>query len=83
MFNRSRSFSFDARAGLNNFTLIVGIHVFLGTVAQLVGLYIVWNWRLREPGSTCFRLSGRMRSLNMLWTLIIVLGVLIYYMLYF
>jgi uncharacterized membrane protein YozB (DUF420 family) len=70
-------------ASLNNFTLTVGAHVFLGTVAQLAGIYIVWSWRLREPGGTCFRLVGRMKSLSGLWTLMVVLGVLIYYMLNF
>ena len=70
-------------ASLNSFTLAVGIHVILGTIAQLAGLYIVWIWSLREPGGSCFRLGGRMRSLSGLWTLIVVLGALVYYMLYF
>ncbi len=70
-------------ASLNGFTLAVGVHVALGAVAQLAGLYIVWGWRLREPGGTCFRLGGRMRSLSRLWTLMVVLGALVYYMLYF
>jgi uncharacterized membrane protein YozB (DUF420 family) len=70
-------------AGLNSFTLTVGVHVFLGTVAQVAGLYIVWTWRLRDPGGTCFRLGGRMRSLSWLWTLMVALGALVYYMLYF
>jgi len=70
-------------ASLNGFTLAVGVHVVLGMVAQIAGLYIVWGWRLREPGSTCFRLGGRMRSLSRLWTLMVVLGALVYYMLYF
>ena len=68
---------------LNSFTLAVGIHAILGTIAQLAGLYIVWIWRLREPGDSCFRLRGRMRSLSGLWTLMVVLGALVYYMLYF
>ena len=70
-------------ASLSGFTLAVGVHVVLGMVAQLAGLYIVWTWRLREPGGTCFRLGGRMRSLSRLWTLMVVLGGLVYYMLYF
>ena len=70
-------------ASLSGFTVAVGVHVVLGTVAQLAGLYIVWGWRLREPGGTCFRLGGRMRSLSRLWTLMVVLGALVYYMLYF
>ncbi len=70
-------------ASLSGFTLAVGVHVVLGAVAQLAGLYIVWGWRLREPGGTCFRLGGRMRSLSRLWTLMVVLGALVYYMLYF
>jgi len=70
-------------ASLSGFTLAVGVHVVLGMVAQLAGLYIVWGWRLREPGGTCFRLGGRMRSLSKLWTLMVVLGALVYYMLYF
>ena len=70
-------------ASLSGFTVAVGVHVILGTVAQLAGLYIVWGWRLREPGGTCFRLGGRMRSLSRLWTLMVVLGALVYYMLYF
>lgn len=70
-------------ASLNTFTFAVGFHVVLGTVAQLAGMYIVWVWRLREPGGTCFRLGGRMRPLSWLWTLIFVLGSLVYYMLHF
>ena len=70
-------------ASLNSFTLAVGVHVILGTVAQLLGLYIVWIWRLREPGGSCFKLGGRMRPLSWLWTLMVVLGALVYFMLYF
>jgi len=53
-------------ATLNSFTLIAGVHVVLGAVAQLAGMYIVWGWRLREP-DVCLvlhptRLCARLRS---------------------
>ena len=70
-------------ATLNSFTLAVGFHVVLGTVTQLAAIYIVWGWRLRKPGESCFRLGGRMRPLSGLWAAMFVLGALVYYMLYF
>ena len=70
-------------ATLNSFTLAVGFHVVLGTITQLAAVYIVWGWRLREPGESCFRLGGRMRPLSGLWAAMFVLGALVYYMLYF
>lgn len=69
-------------ASLSTFTVIVGIHSVLGLVALAVGMYIVLVWRFRKPGVSCFRLRWSMGPLAAAWVVTMILGVLMYLILY-
>lgn len=67
---------------INSFTLLVAAHSVAGAVAELTGVYIVYVWRLRPPGRSCFRLGRPMRALAAAWLIIAALGAYIYFLLY-
>jgi len=62
-------------------SLLVRIHMTFGVLVLLVGLYLMWVWKLEEPGP-CFKHSGKMRKLVGLWVLEVLGGFVIYYLLY-
>lgn len=69
-------------ASLSTFTVIVCVHSVLGLVALTVGIYIVLVWRFRRPGGSCFRLRNSMGPLAVAWVVTMILGVLMYLILY-
>jgi len=71
-----------AGASLNPFTAVVAAHSLLGAIAIGAGIYVMWIWRFRKPGVSCFRSRGLMRALAPLWMVTVVLGAAMYYMLY-
>ncbi len=62
-------------------TLMI-IHAILGTIAEGVGLYLVFTERFRIIPKRIRKLKPVMRSLLALWTLVVLLGVGIYYFRY-
>lgn len=62
-------------------SLLVRIHLTFGVIVLLLGFYLMWVWRLEEPGP-CFKQSGKMRILVGLWMLEALGGFVIYYLLY-
>jgi uncharacterized membrane protein YozB (DUF420 family) len=62
-------------------SLLVRIHMTFGVIVLLLGFYLIWVWRLDEPGP-CFKQSGKMRKLAGLWMLEVLGGFVIYYLLY-
>ena len=62
-------------------SLLVRVHLTFGVIVLLVGFYLMWVWRLEEPGP-CFSQSGKMRKLVVLWVLQAMSGFVIYYLLY-
>jgi uncharacterized membrane protein YozB (DUF420 family) len=71
-----------AGASVNPFTTVVIAHSLLGVLAIGAGIYIMWTWRFRKPGVSCFRSRDLMRTLVPLWMVTVVLGAAMYYMLY-
>ena len=69
-------------ASINPFTAVVTIHSILGAIVVGAGIYVLWVWRLRAPGASCFGSRGLMRVLAPLWMVTVVLGAVMYYMLY-
>jgi uncharacterized membrane protein YozB (DUF420 family) len=61
-------------------SLLVRVHLTFGVIVLLVGFYLMWVWRLEEPGP-CFSQSGKMRKLAVLWGLQAMSGFVIYYLL--
>ena len=70
-----------AGASQSGFTLMVAAHALLGFIVEALGAYIVLRWRFQTPGPICWKMKGLMRVLAALWTVSVVLGAYIYYML--
>jgi uncharacterized membrane protein YozB (DUF420 family) len=62
----------------NPFVIITWIHVPLGFVALILGIYLILVWRFRSPDASCYKRAKLMRPLWLLWVLSMILGVLIY-----
>jgi len=69
-------------AQFDSFTLLVAAHSVAGLMVELAGMYVVYVWRLRPPGQSCFRLGRPMKVLAVTWLIIAVLGTCIYFLLY-
>ena len=76
--------SFDASLGLlfSNFfspaMIITWIHAPAGSIAIVLGGYLVVNWRFRSPAVACYPRKRLMRPLWWLWVFSLFLGLLIY-----
>jgi len=70
-----------AGASQSGFTMIVAAHSLLGFIVETLGTYILLRWRFQTPGPTCWKMRGLMKVLAVLWTLSVLLGALVYYML--
>ncbi|MHA2393219.1 MAG: hypothetical protein ACXAEX_14860 [Promethearchaeota archaeon] len=70
-------------ARVNSFTLMVALHSILGMIAEIVGIYILWNWRFRKPGESCFKFRTQMKRVNLIWFGMFIIGIFIFYQLYF
>jgi len=62
-------------------SLLVRVHMTFGVIVLLNGFYLMWVWKLDDPGP-CFKQSGRMRIFAGLWVLEVLGGFVIYYLLY-
>jgi len=67
-------------ASVNNFSLTVGLHALVGVIVELIGLYIVLDWRLRD--GSCIRFKPYMRALAPVWVTIALVGLYMYASLY-
>ena len=76
--------SFDASLSLlvSNFfdpaMLATWIHAVAGSIALILGGYLVLNWRFRPPAVACYKRKQLMRPLWWLWVFSLFLGLLIY-----
>jgi hypothetical protein len=68
-------------ASLNTFTASVVIHGAVGLLVEAFGIYIIYVWRFREPGPSCFTKRSYMGPTAMLWVLLVASGVMLYFML--
>lgn len=68
-------------ASQRGFTLMVATHSIIGFVVEALGVYIVLQWRFQTPSPTCWKMKGLMRVLAALWTVSVVLGAVVYFML--
>jgi len=58
--------------------IITWIHMPIGLAVLFLAIYLVVDWRLREVSATCYKRSGLMRSLWLLWIFSLILGYLLY-----
>lgn len=62
-------------------SLLVRAHLTFGVIVFIIGFYLIWVWRLEDPGP-CFRQRGKMKLLTGFWILEILTGFDIYYLIY-
>jgi uncharacterized membrane protein YozB (DUF420 family) len=62
----------------NPFVIITWIHVTLGFVTLILGIYLILVWRFRSPNASCYKRAKLMRPLWLLWLVSMVLGIPIY-----
>ncbi len=65
---------------LNAFTLSVAVHSAIGLAVEVLGIYVVYNWRFRKPRVSCIKRRGLMRPLALFWTVSLALGAVLYLM---
>ena len=70
-----------SRATVDAFTASVALHSVLGLVVESLGIYVVYVWRLRKPGASCFRQRPIMRQLALFWVVSLALGAFLFLML--
>lgn len=70
-------------ASVSSFTSVVACHSFIGIVIEIIGIYFLWIWRYRKPGESCFRFRDHMKIVNLIWLGMFIVGVSIFYQLYF
>jgi uncharacterized membrane protein YozB (DUF420 family) len=62
--------------------MLAPIHIIPGTIAAVLGVWIVSSWRLREPLQYCAPKKRIMVVTLILWVTALVIGVLVYLGLY-
>jgi len=59
------------------------IHIFAGSIADAIGIFLVAEWRFRQPPKmTCIKRKRLMKPLLGLWILALILGVVFYVVYY-
>ncbi|HZQ08376.1 MAG TPA: cupredoxin family copper-binding protein [Anaerolineae bacterium] len=66
----------------DNVSILMIVHAILGTIAEGLGLYLVFTERFRIIPWRIRKLKPVMRSLLALWTIVVLLGIGIYYFSY-
>jgi len=67
---------------IHGFILLMRSHLILGVVILGVSLWILAEWRLQEPGPTCFQRKKWMLWLALAWILEVIIGMLLFVELY-
>jgi uncharacterized membrane protein YozB (DUF420 family) len=62
-------------------SLLVRAHMTFGVIVFVLGFYLIWVWKLDNPGP-CFERRGKMKMLTGFWVMEILTGFVIYFLLY-
>lgn len=63
---------------LSKFSMAIVAHASLGSIAEILAIWIVGSWRLRSETHYCIRRKRIMLATAVLWLIALSLGVLIY-----
>lgn len=63
-------------------SLMTVFHSALGLVVLILGLWLVASWHLKSSPKECFKRKKLMRVTTALWILVLLMGFLLYYLLY-
>lgn len=71
-----------ADTSIPGFNLLIRSHVILGITILAVSVWILADWRFQKPGPTCFQRKNWMLGLSLVWTAQLIIGMLLFMMLY-
>jgi uncharacterized membrane protein YozB (DUF420 family) len=63
-------------------SIVTLIHSSVGLVVMILGMWVVASWRLQSSMKICFKNKKLMRLTSMLWLVVLLVGFLLYYLLY-
>lgn len=66
----------------NELAVATLIHAALGTVTEILGIYVVASWRFQSTPLGCARRKKLMRLTFVLWVAALIFGILVYRFLY-
>ena len=67
---------------LHEYSLITLTHAAIGGIALILGAITVISWRLQSSTKNCVKMKRLMKPTIILWTIALVLGILLYSVLY-
>jgi hypothetical protein len=67
---------------LNRLSVVVMLHVAFGVLAEVMAIWLVGAWHLQPDASPCVRRKNWMRVAFAFWVAALVLGILLYVLLY-
>lgn len=67
---------------ISGFNLLFRTHIVLGIIVLGISVYILVEWRFREPGPTCFQRRKWMLGLSLAWMGQLITGMLLFLRLY-
>lgn len=73
--------SFGESIPVSTFTVAL-VHASLGSVVEVLAIFLVGSWRLQKSTVNCSRRKKVMRVTIILWTATFILGVLLFLLLY-
>ncbi len=66
----------------NSLSIATFVHAFFGTVAEVLGIYVIVSWRLEKSASRCAAKKKIMRAVTGQWLVALVSGFVVFILLY-
>jgi len=63
-------------------SIVALIHSSVGLVVMILGIWLVASWHLQSSIKNCFKNKRLMRLASVLWLVVLLMGFLLYYLLY-
>jgi uncharacterized membrane protein YozB (DUF420 family) len=63
-------------------SIVALIHSSVGLVVMILGIWLVASWHLQSSIKNCFKNKRLMRLTSVLWLVVLLMGFLLYYLLY-
>lgn len=67
---------------LHAISIVTIFHSALGLVALILGIWLVASWHLKSSSKDCFKKKKLMRITTILWLVTLLIGFMLYYILY-
>ena len=63
-------------------SIVTLIHSSVGLVVMILGIWLMASWHLQSSIKNCFKNKRLMRLTSILWLVVLLMGFLLYYLLY-